>query len=94
MFGGGGARGFAHLGVWRALEELGVPVDFVGGTSIGSVIAAGCAMELSSGDAYEFDYRFRNFEIHGPPKPPVGSGLPPESLAAASRDADRFLYRR
>ena len=51
-------------------------------------------MELSSGDAYEFDYRFRNFEIHGPPKPPVGSGLPPESLAAASRDADRFLYRR
>ena len=34
---GGGARGFAHLGVLRALEELGRPIDVVGGTSIGAV---------------------------------------------------------
>lgn len=39
VFGGGGARGFAHLGVIRALEETGVPVDTVVGTSIGSVLA-------------------------------------------------------
>ncbi len=39
VFGGGGARGFAHLGVIRALEERGVPVDTVVGTSIGSVLA-------------------------------------------------------
>ena len=37
---GGGARGFAHLGVARALQEQGVEVDFVGGTSIGAVMAA------------------------------------------------------
>ncbi len=39
VLGGGGARGFAHLGVLQALEELGVSVDMVGGTSIGAPIA-------------------------------------------------------
>lgn len=43
VLGGGGARGFAHIGVLRALEEAGFPVDHVGGTSMGSVIAAAYA---------------------------------------------------
>jgi NTE family protein len=42
---GGGARGFAHLGVIRALREARVPLDFVGGASIGAIIAAGVAMD-------------------------------------------------
>ena len=37
---GGGARGLAHLGVYRALHERGIEVDIVGGTSIGAVMAA------------------------------------------------------
>jgi NTE family protein len=37
---GGGARGFAHLGVWKALEDLGIEIDCVGGTSMGAVMAA------------------------------------------------------
>jgi NTE family protein len=37
---GGGARGFAHLGVFRALQERGIEIDFVGGTSIGAVMGA------------------------------------------------------
>jgi NTE family protein len=37
---GGGARGLAHLGVYRAMQEQGVQIDFVGGTSIGAVMAA------------------------------------------------------
>jgi predicted acylesterase/phospholipase RssA len=44
VFGGGGARGSAHLGVVRALEDAGIPLDVVGGTSIGSVAAFMCAM--------------------------------------------------
>ena len=40
VFAGGGARGFAHLGIWRALLEQGIEIDCVGGTSIGSVMAA------------------------------------------------------
>jgi NTE family protein len=47
---GGGARGFAHLGVIRALREARVPIDFVGGSSIGSIIAAGVAVGWSDED--------------------------------------------
>ena len=36
---GGGGRGFAHIGVNKALQELGIPIDIVGGTSIGGVFA-------------------------------------------------------
>ena len=46
VLGGGGPRGFAHLGVIRALEEAGVPVDVVGGTSIGAIVGALCALGL------------------------------------------------
>jgi predicted acylesterase/phospholipase RssA len=44
VFGGGGARGFAQLGVLDVLEELDVPVDMIGGTSIGAIMAVGPAM--------------------------------------------------
>ncbi|MCM2270511.1 MAG: patatin-like phospholipase domain-containing protein [Thermoanaerobaculia bacterium] len=44
VLGGGGARGFAHLGVFRALAELGVPVDRVGGASIGAAMALPVAL--------------------------------------------------
>jgi predicted acylesterase/phospholipase RssA/CRP-like cAMP-binding protein len=43
---GGGARGFAHLGALRALRESGVPVDAVGGCSMGAPIAGGVALDL------------------------------------------------
>jgi predicted acylesterase/phospholipase RssA/CRP-like cAMP-binding protein len=46
VLGGGGARGLAHLGVIRALEEAGVPIDVVGGTSIGAIMAGLCARGL------------------------------------------------
>ncbi len=41
---GGGARGFAHIGVVRALKQSGMPIDLVGGTSMGAVVAASVAM--------------------------------------------------
>jgi NTE family protein len=44
---GGGARGFAHIGVVRALREAGVAIDYVGGASIGAVIGAGVAADWS-----------------------------------------------
>jgi|TARA_B110000971_G_scaffold206542_1_gene229891 lysophospholipid hydrolase len=37
---GGGGHGLAHLGALRALEEAGVPIDVVGGTSRGALVAA------------------------------------------------------
>ena len=38
--GGGGARGFAHFGVLRTMEEEGVPIDAIGGNSIGAYVSA------------------------------------------------------
>ena len=35
---GGGARGFAHIGVIKALEENGIPIDFITGTSAGALV--------------------------------------------------------
>lgn len=35
---GGGAKGFAHIGVLKVLEEIGMPVDYISGTSMGSVV--------------------------------------------------------
>jgi len=40
---GGGARGFAHIGVVKALREARVPIDLVGGTSMGAILGAGIA---------------------------------------------------
>ena len=37
---GGGAKGLYHIGVLEALEENGIPIDCVAGTSMGSIIAA------------------------------------------------------
>ena len=42
---GGGARGFAHIGVLKALKEAHVPIHQLGGTSMGAIIAAGLALE-------------------------------------------------
>ncbi|CAO3600064.1 unnamed protein product [Absidia cylindrospora] len=38
VLGGGGARGISHIGVIQALEEAGIPIDIIGGTSIGSFV--------------------------------------------------------
>lgn len=47
VLGGGGARGFAHIGVVKALKEAGVPFDYLGGVSMGAIVAAGLAAEWS-----------------------------------------------
>lgn len=43
VLGGGGAYGIAHVGVLKALEEAHVPVDTIGGTSMGAIFAGGLA---------------------------------------------------
>ena len=54
VLGGGGARGLAHIGVLQALEEAGVPVDVIGGTSMGAVMAAAYARGWSPQKILEF----------------------------------------
>ena len=58
VLGGGGSRGIAHVGVIRALEEAGIPIDIVGGTSIGSFIGALYAREADVVPMYGRAKRF------------------------------------
>jgi predicted acylesterase/phospholipase RssA/CRP-like cAMP-binding protein len=53
VLGGGAARGLAALGAYKALVEGGIPIDWVGGTSIGSIMAAEFALGWAPDDAIE-----------------------------------------
>ena len=61
---GGGARAYAHVGAIRALQEQGVPIDFVGGVSMGAIIGAGLAMGW---DNAEMDHRIRDAFVNSSP---------------------------
>jgi NTE family protein len=50
---GGGARAYAHIGAVRALREAGTPIDLMGGTSMGAIIAAGVALEWTDPEIAE-----------------------------------------
>ncbi len=76
---GGAARGFAHLGVFRALEELGIPIDRVGGTSMGALLGAGYAMGRSYEDMFKLAERLAN------PKQLFDYTLPFASLMATKK---------
>jgi predicted acylesterase/phospholipase RssA/CRP-like cAMP-binding protein len=54
VLGGGGARGLAHIGVLQALEEANIPIDVIGGTSMGSVMAAAYARGWSPQQILEY----------------------------------------
>lgn len=83
--GGGGARGLAHIGVVRALREADIPIDVVGGTSFGALIAAQVAMGW---DAETMVERNRKTFLEG--KPHRDFTLPLVSLLSGRR-ADRLL---
>jgi NTE family protein len=61
--GGGFARGIAHIGVLRALEENEIPIDFIAGTSVGALIASAYASGTSLDEmAHQASLtRFRDF---------------------------------
>jgi NTE family protein len=49
----GGARGFAHLGIVRALREADIPIDLIGGCSMGAIVGAAVALEWDDGETRE-----------------------------------------
>ncbi|WP_309628988.1 patatin-like phospholipase family protein [Brevundimonas sp.] len=61
---GGGARAYAHIGAVRALHEAGVKFDFLGGSSMGAVIAAGPALGWTD---EELDARIRTAFVRSDP---------------------------
>lgn len=57
---GGGAKGMAHIGVLKVIEESGVKVDYIGGTSMGAIIAS---LYASGYSATQLDSLFRNLDF-------------------------------
>jgi NTE family protein len=57
--GGGFARGLAHIGILKVLEEEGIPVNFIAGTSVGSVIGAAYCSGISARELEEMAARVR-----------------------------------
>ena len=79
--GGGGARGVAHIGVLKALEELGIPIDCIAGTSMGAVVgglyASGMSPEEIESHFKEADWRYL-----------LSNGTPRESESFRSKQRD------
>jgi len=59
---GGGAKGVAHIGVIKALEENGIPIDYIAGTSMGAIVGSMYAMGLTPEEMLNIiksdDFRF------------------------------------
>ena len=64
--GGGAARGLAHIGVLKVLEEEGIPVDCVAGTSAGSLVGAAFSVGLSWREIFEKARGINWFDIASP----------------------------
>jgi len=64
VLGCGGARGFAHLGIVRALHEAKIPIDMIAGCSMGAIVGAGIALEW---DEDEFKGRLRRAFVDSNP---------------------------
>ncbi len=62
VLGGGGARGLAHIGVLRAFREAGIPIDMIGGSSMGAILGAQYAVGW---DTEEMLQRTRNAYVGG-----------------------------
>ncbi len=58
VLGGGGARGFAHLGILRALEQAGIVIDLIGGNSMGALLGAQYACDVALDEIRERTVRF------------------------------------
>jgi NTE family protein len=58
---GGGAKGFAHIGVLKVLEQAGVKIDYIGGTSIGGVVGG---LYASGYNATQIDSIFKDTDFN------------------------------
>ncbi len=58
---GGGAKGFAYIGLLKVIQEAGLPIDYIGGTSIGSIIAGFYALGYHP-DTMESIIRAQNWD--------------------------------
>jgi NTE family protein len=59
---GGGARGMAHIGVLKVIDEVGLPIDYITGVSMGSIVGGMYAMGYSADSIFSI-FKAQNWEI-------------------------------
>jgi predicted acylesterase/phospholipase RssA/CRP-like cAMP-binding protein len=89
---GGAARGFAHLGVFRALEESRIPIDRIGGTSMGALLGAGYAMGRNYEDMLKLAQTFANPGKLFDYTLPYASLMATKKITAMTRDVFNDLH--
>ncbi len=87
VLGGGGARGYAHLGVLEVLEENGIPIDRIGGTSMGGIVASLYAYGLNA------EQRRRGAAAFFSPRVRHRYQVPPRSALARTDGAEEMMTR-
>ncbi len=88
VLGGGAARGFAHIGVIKALEQAGIPIDLIVGTSAGSIVGA---LYADTGSARMLENTMRKtyfFDLADFSHCPFGLGL------ISGRQLQHYLSKR
>ena len=83
---GGGARGFAHIGAIKVLEELGMPIDYIVGTSMGSIVGGLYASGYSAGELAQIIQEVDWEDIF--------SDTPPRNLWSyqKKREASKYIF--
>ncbi|WP_083300635.1 patatin-like phospholipase family protein [Jeongeupia sp. USM3] len=82
VLGGGGARGLAHIGVLKALEDARVPIDCIVGTSIGALVAGGYAAGRTPEELIAESEKANWDDL-------LSSNLPRQSLSFRQKELDR-----
>ncbi|MDT8414914.1 MAG: patatin-like phospholipase family protein [Flavobacteriaceae bacterium] len=82
---GGGAKGFAHIGALKVIEDAGIRIDYIGGTSMGAIVGA---LYASGYSANELDSIFRAIDFNTL----IQDGLPRSAKTFYEKeDAERYL---
>ncbi len=77
VFEGGGAKGIAHIGALKAIEEYGLHINKVAGTSAGSIIATLIALGYTADEMYD---------------PKTGTGKLPHNLSKIVLNTKRSIF--
>lgn len=82
--GGGGARGFAHIGALKVMEELNIPIDIIGGTSMGSYISGEYVLGWEESEMIDKSKKIFNLGVYD-------VTLPISSIISGKKLANRLM---
>ncbi|MCT3899704.1 patatin-like phospholipase family protein [Elizabethkingia anophelis] len=83
---GGGAKGFAHIGVLKVLDSMGVKVDYIGGTSMGAIIGGLYATGYTGKDIENIILNTDFYNV-------LSSSSPRQQTSFFSKNVDKYLLK-